>query len=55
MGDLMRHHAGESRFRFLVRCQNQTGVHIEEPARQAKALISSESMTLIVNGTCASE
>jgi hypothetical protein len=36
MGDLMRRHAGKSR--FFVRCQNQTGVHIEELARQSKIL-----------------
>src|ERR1700751_249945 len=36
MSDLMCHHA--SQFRFLVRCEDQTGIHIEEPARQGEGI-----------------
>ena len=48
VADVMRHHTGQ--LHFFIRRQNHSGVHVK-----AKALIASESITLIVNGTCASE
>ena len=49
----MRHHAGQ--FGFVVRSENQAAIDVEEPPGRAKALISSDSTTLIVKGTFASE
>jgi len=49
----MRHHSGK--FGFFLRPQNQSAIDIEKSARQRNAFTSSESITLIVNGTRASE
>ena len=47
--DLMRHDPGQPG--FVIGSKNQPRVDVEKSARQANAFTSSESMTLIVNGT----